>query len=190
VDCKGLTTSCEGSVDTRYCPQAVPECVITAFATSLALPRGFWLTPSSSPYLSCPASQHRLRAPRPLRVVLLPAIAASMSATVCAAHPTVWGSRAGGRCRGGQRCPPLAAAGRELAALRAVADAALPAAEPLASSASTSQMKPCVEVFPAMIASRLTEDNRMFVEAHRSASRPACWPAAPEAAAWGGAGKY
>lgn len=104
----------------------------------------------------------------------MPAIAASMSTAVCDAHPTVAGSRAGRRCRARRLAPTWAAAGRELGVTRAVADAAPPAPQAVASSTAASPMKPCVEVFPAMIASRLTEDNRMFVEAHRSAFLPVC----------------
>ncbi|KAI3437803.1 hypothetical protein D9Q98_000250 [Chlorella vulgaris] len=62
-------------------------------------------------------------------------------------------------------CAALAAAGREPTALQAVAGARPAATQPVAEPSTRPQ--PCVEVFPAMIASRLTDDNRLFVESHR-----------------------
>lgn len=78
--------------------------------------------------------------------------------------PVACSSRVGtaNRRRRALPCHVAAAASREPTALRAVAGVRSPEVE-----APSTQLKPAVESFPAIDASRLLDDNRSFVESHR-----------------------
>lgn len=89
----------------------------------------------------------------------------AVAASISLARPAACSSRAGSSRRAAPAAP-AAATPRQPTAVHAVAGAR-PSAEPEAPEAASTRPQPHVEVFPAMIASRLTEDNRMFVEAHR-----------------------